>query len=77
MLNRATKVSINNQSGITALRADKREICDSGRFAFPGTATDKRNGIGFGIWTIEFDIRAQDPIGFGIRRVRMAFRYTY
>ena len=73
MLDRATQVSVDNQCRITALSADEGEVCDRGRLAFAGTAADERDGVGFGIGAIEFDVGPQNSIRFSVRRVAFGF----
>src|SRR5882762_7332521 len=67
MLHRATQVGVDDQGGITALRANEREIRDGGRFAFTRTTTDERDSVCFRIGAIEFDICPQNSIRFGVR----------
>ena len=69
VLDRPAQVRIDDQSGVTALRGGESEVGDGGGFAFARPAAHHRNRVGLRILAIELNVRAQDSIGLGIRRI--------
>ena len=73
MLHGPAQVGVHDEGGISPLRADEREIRDGGGFSFARSAADERDRVRLRIRPIELDVRSQNSIRFGIRRVAFGF----
>ena len=68
VLRRTTQVGVDNERVVAALGESVSKVGQGGRFAFARAAADKGDGIGIRRLPVEFEVGAQDPVGFGIGR---------
>ena len=61
------EVTVDHERVVTALSANVGEVDQRGGFPLAGPAGHDRDGVGVRAFSIEFDVRSQNPVGFGVR----------